>query len=111
MNENPIPKWAQSAIDPTQVSLTISSIGKAGSGLIMFLAMINVVDPAIAGEAWGNLVASIITALPAGYAVWHAGNVVWGLIRKLAVRLFAKAPVTPSAAADNISVVPPQTTE
>lgn len=106
--QNPIPNWAQSSIDPTQVSLTITSLGKAGAGIIVFLGMLGVVDPAIAGQAWGGFVGEVITAIPVGFAVWHSGNVVWGIIRKAAVRLFAKAPVTSSAAADNIAVVPPQ---
>lgn len=107
---NPIPKMFQSSIDPTQVALTWASIGKAVAGVITFLGVLGIVDPAIAGQAWGNFVSSVITAIPAGYAVWHTGNVVWGIIRKIAVRLFAKAPITPSAAADNIAVVPQQPT-
>lgn len=102
---NPIPKWAQSSIDPTTVSLTVQSIGKAVAGFIVFLGVIGWVDPTIAGQAWGELIADVITAIPAGFAVFHAGYVVWGIIRKIAVRIFAKAPVTASAAADNVAIV------
>jgi hypothetical protein len=91
-NSNPIPTWAQSSTDPTEVSLTLTSIGKAGAGIITFLAMLGIVDPLITGQAWSELVASILTAVPAGFAVWHAGYVIWGLIRKLSVRLFSQAP-------------------
>lgn len=92
-----IPKFAQSSIDPEQVSLTISSVGKAVAGLITVLGMIGLVDPVIATQTWGNFVASVITAVPAGYAVWHTGYAVWGIIRKIAVRItgfFQKNPVT-----------------
>ncbi len=104
---NPIPKWARSSIDPTTVSLTVASIGKAVASLIVFLGMVNIVDPAVAGAAWGQFVAAVITAIPAGFAVFHTGQVIWGIIRKISVALFAKAPVTSSATADTIAVVPP----
>lgn len=90
-----IPAWAQSSVDPDQVSLTVSSLGKAGASLVVFLGVIGVVDPSIAGQAWGNFVAEIITAIPVGFAVYHSGQVVWGIIRKVSVRvtaLFSKAP-------------------
>lgn len=90
---NPIPRFAQSSVDPSKVSLTIESLGKAVAGLITFLGVLNVVDPIIANQAWGNFVASIITAIPVGYSVWNAGLALWGLIRKIAVRVFARAPI------------------
>jgi hypothetical protein len=90
-----IPTWAQSSVDPNQVSLTITSIGKAGTALIVFLGMVGVVDPTIAGQAWGSFVASVITAVPAGFAVYHSGQVLWGVFRKVAVALFAK-PIPPA---------------
>lgn len=84
-----IPKWAQSSIDPTQVSLTITSIGKAGAYLIVFLGAVGVVDPTIAGQAWSGWVQSIITGIPAGFAIYHSSVAVWGIIRKAAVRILA----------------------
>lgn len=92
-----IPSIFQSSIDPTQVSLTVSSIGKAGASLIVFLGVLGIVDPAIATQAWGGFVASIITAIPAGFAVYHTGQAVWGIVRKIAVRignLFARPNTT-----------------
>lgn len=91
-----IPKIFQSSVDPTQVSLTITSVGKAGASLIVFLGMIGLVDPSIANQAWGNFVATIITAIPAAVAVYQSGMVVWGIMRKIAVRLvslFQKTPI------------------
>lgn len=92
-----IPKIFQSSVDPTQVSLTITSLGKAGASLIMFLGMVNLVDPAVANQAWGSFVASVITAVPAIFAVYHTGLALWGIIRKVSVALvaiFTKAPPT-----------------
>lgn len=57
--------------------------------LIVFLGMVNIVDPAIATAAWGNFVASVITAIPAGFAVYHSGQAVFGIIRKIGVRIMA----------------------
>lgn len=93
-----IPNWAKSSVNEDQVSLTITSVGKAVSGLIVFLGMVNAVDPLIAGEAWGSFVASVITAVPAGFAVWHTGQAMWGVIRKVSVRLTATPVPTPPPA-------------
>lgn len=90
MDQNNIPSFAQSSVDPNQVSLTIKSLGNAVAGFITFLGVISVVDPAIAGQAWGNFVQAIITAVPAGFAVWHTGQAVFGVIRKIAARIFAR---------------------
>lgn len=95
-----IPKIFQSSVDPDQVSLTITSVGKAGAALIVFMGMIGIVDPSIAGQAWGNFVASIITAIPAGFAVYQSSQAVWGIVRKVAVRITALFPAqTPPPAA------------
>lgn len=83
-----IPTWAQSSIDPTQVSLTVTSIGKVGTEIIVFLGVIGVVDPAIAGSAWSGLVQGIITAVPLGFAIYHSSQVLWGIARKAAVGAF-----------------------
>lgn len=96
---NNIPRIFQSSVDPDQVSLTVQSVGKAGAALIIFMGMVGVVDPSIANLAWGNFVASVITAIPAGFAVYHSGQAVWGIIRKIAVglnNLFNK-PTPPAA--------------
>jgi hypothetical protein len=89
-----IPSIFQSSVDPTQVSLTIISIGKAGATLIVFLGVIGFVDPAIAGQDWSSFVQAMVTAVPAVFAVFYSGEAVYGLIRKLAVRFFG--PPTPS---------------
>lgn len=91
-----IPTIFQSSVNPQQVSLTVSSIGKAGAALIVFLGAIGFVDPAVASQAWGTLVADVITALPAGYAVWQAAQVVYGIIRKVAVRVATIGSATPT---------------
>lgn len=93
-----IPNWAKSSVDENSVSLTVTSIGNAVAGFITFLGMVGVVDPAIAGQAWGNFVAAVVTAIPAGYAVWHTGQAVWGLIRKVAARMYTvPTPIPPQA--------------
>lgn len=96
-----IPKMFQSSVDSSQVSLTVISIGKAGAGLIAFLAMAGIVDPTIANQQWGTFVADVGTAVPVGFAVYHSGMAVWGLIRKAAVRIagvFTKTPISSEVA-------------
>lgn len=87
-----IPSLLQSSADPEQVSLTVVSLGKAGAGLLTLFGVLGVIDPTLlssANSAWGNLVASVVTAIPAGYAVWHAGQVAFGIIRKIGMRILA----------------------
>lgn len=87
-----IPKWAQSSVNPAQVSLTITSIGKAGAAFIVFLGVIGWVDPSIAGQTWSDFTSAVLTAIPAGYAVWHTGIAVWGLFRKVAMAVSGAKP-------------------
>lgn len=83
-----IPTIFQSSVDPTQVSLTVTSIGKAGASLIVFLGMIGLVDPTIAGQDWSMFVQAVATAVPAAFAVFYTGEAVYGVFRKIAVALF-----------------------
>lgn len=91
-----IPRIFQSSVDPEEVSLTVSSLGKAGASIVVFMGVLGIVDPAIAGQTWGGFVQSIITAIPAGFAVYHSGQAVWGIVRKAAVRLTNLAAGTPT---------------
>lgn len=91
--DNPIPQFAQSSIDPTKVSLTIQSIGKAGAAFIALASVIGFVDPQLTSAAaplWAGWVASVASAVPAGFAVFYATEALWGIIRKIGVAVFAK---------------------
>lgn len=114
---NPIPKWAQSSIDPTQVSLFITSASKAVAGLVVTIATLKGIDPAIVTsnvqtvtEAAQNIVAQYAAVIPAIYAAYHSAEAIYGVFRKVAVRVFAKAAITASTAAPAVSVVPPAPT-
>lgn len=95
-----IPSFAQSSIDPSQVSLTITSIGKAVTGALVTYAVIRGIDPMLittnvqtVTDATQNIAAQYLAVFPALYAAYHSTLALWGIVRKLAVRLFAKAPV------------------
>lgn len=95
-----IPSWAQSSVDPTQVSLFITSATKAIAGLVVTIATIQGIDPAIAtqnvqtvSQAALNIVAQYAAIVPAVYAAYHSAEAIYGVLRKIAVRLFSKAPV------------------
>lgn len=96
-----IPTFAQSSVDQTQVSLTITSLSKAAIGIITTYAMLKGVDPVLATtnvqtvtEAAQNIVVQYIAILPALYAAYHSLQAIYGIVRKIAMRLFTKAPVT-----------------
>lgn len=115
--QNPIPKWARSAVDPTQVSLTITALSKAFAGIVITILTLKGIDPTIATanvqtvtEAATNVVAQYAAIVPAVYAAYHAAEALYGGLRKIAVLIFAKAPITQSTAAPAVSVVPPAPT-
>jgi hypothetical protein len=90
-----IPAWAQSSVDPEQVSLTISSFSKAVIGILTTYAVLKGIDPIImtnnvrtVTEAAQNIVAQYIAILPALYAAYHSAQAIYGVLRKLAVYLF-----------------------
>ena len=85
-----IPTWLGSSADPTQLSLTIVSAGKTLSGIIVFIAVLKGVDPAIASAQWGQYVANFATLIPALYAAYHASEAIWGMTRKAIYWIFGK---------------------
>lgn len=87
-----IPKWLQSSQDPSQISLTVESFGKSAGALILLFATIKGIDPMIATQWWGAVVAQVTLAVSSGYAVYHAGVMLWGLMRK-AIAFFGKPKV------------------
>ncbi len=102
---NQVPNWSASSADPSQVSLTITSLGKMLSGTIVFFAVLKGVDPVIAANSWQAFVANIATAVPAGYVVWHTGELVFGLTRKAFFKVFGKKVIPPTA--DPVNIVNP----
>lgn len=95
-----IPTFAQSSIDSTQVSLTITSVSKAAIGILTTYAMLKGIDPMLVTanvqtvtEAAQNIVVQYIAVLPALYAAYHSLQAIYGVARKLAVRFFATSTV------------------
>ncbi len=91
-----IPTNLQSSVDSSEISTTITSIGKILAGGITFIAMLKGVDPAIAGQQWGQFVQLVATGAPALYVSWYTAEMAFGLIRKAFVRLFVTKSVTPT---------------
>lgn len=80
--ENNIPKSLQSSVDSTKISLTVESLGKTIGGLVILFASVKGIDPVIATAWWGALVAQAGIVVSSGYATYHAGVMLWGMIRK-----------------------------
>lgn len=92
MNNSNIPTYLQSSIDPNQLSTTVTSAGKILAGTVMFIAALKGIDPAIAGAQWGNFVQLVATGAPAAYTTWYTAEMIFGILRKVYVRLFIKTP-------------------
>lgn len=94
-----IPAWAQSSVDATQVSLTITALGKTAASVLVTYAILKGVDPTLittnvqtVTEAAQNFVAQYVAVLPALYAAYQSIKTIEGVGRKVWVRLFTKAP-------------------
>ena len=71
-----------SSVDPTQLSLAVTSGAKALSGLLVILGLLTATDA-------NTIVTQIPTAVAAGYTAWQAVEAIWGVIRKIIVRFTA----------------------
>lgn len=102
MNPIQIPKLFQSSVDPAQVSLTVTSLGKILIGIIGTIAITKGVDPMIVSQnasdvsqAAQNIAAQYVAVVPALYSAYHSVQFLWGFARKLSVwslQVFSKAP-------------------
>jgi len=82
---NEIKPVFQSSLDPSKVSLTIQSIAK----FLIFVAGTYAIhkgfDPVTATNVITQLSDILISAIPACFAMYHAGEAVWGVVRKFFV--------------------------
>lgn len=83
-----LPWYLQSSADPTQISLSIESFGKSMAGVITLVAVLKGVDPAIALQTWGNIVSQAVTFATAAYTAYHAAQMIYGIMRKVYLRIF-----------------------
>lgn len=85
----------QSSVDPTQYSLTISSIEKVLGFGIVFYAARQGFDPAQATNILQLIGDTVLIMVPAALTLWHGAQAIRGLIRKILVAMTApKAAVT-----------------
>lgn len=75
----------QSKLDPTQVSLTVESIAKTLSIVVTAFAVMKGVDATPLNEAIKNLSETAIVFVSASVATYHAGQTVYGIVRKFFV--------------------------
>lgn len=102
MTPNTIPSFARSSVDPTQLSLTITSLGKALAGILTTIAILKGVDPALLTpnattitEAAQNILVQYLAILPALYSAYHSAQAIFGVMRKAFVwitKYFKKGP-------------------
>lgn len=75
----------QSSIDPQKLSLTIESGSKTIIGIITFLLAYKGINSIAIANQLQEIVAVVVTVIPAGFSVWHAALTVYGLVRKMFV--------------------------
>ena len=75
----------QSKLDPTKVSLTIESAAKTITVIATSFAMLKGVDATPINEAIKNLSETAIVLVSSAVATYHAGQTVYGVVRKFFV--------------------------
>lgn len=80
-----------SSVDSNQLSLTVESIGKILIGIVGYLAIGHVTNPADAQSQLQVIIDLTAQAIPMGYSLWHTLNAVWGAIRKLIALFYPSA--------------------
>lgn len=75
--------FLQSSVDPNKLSLTVQSLAKAIIFLVGYYAVSKGFDPTIATSQINQLTDVVINIIPAGFAVYHGIEAVWGITRKL----------------------------
>jgi len=97
-----IPKFLQSSIDPTKISLSIESFGKMAGSLILLYATVKGINPTAALQWWQMLMAQAVVVVSSIFAAYNAIMMFWGIVRK-GLSLFFPTPATSVA---GITVMP-----
>ncbi len=82
---NEIKPTFASSVDPSQISLTVSSIFKAAIFFVGYFAAAKGFDVTTATTQVEAIRDIVLTSIPAGFALFHAITAVWGLVRKVLV--------------------------
>lgn len=93
-----LPTWLQSSSDPSQISLSIESAGKTLIGIIGYVLVLKGLDSGTITTQLQAIVDEVATAVTLGFTLYHSLMMIYGLVRKLVVRL-SPAPVAPNTAA------------
>jgi hypothetical protein len=75
----------QSSLDPSKVSLTIQSFSKTVIFIVGFFALQKGFDPATATTQIQGITDIVISLIPAVLAVYHGGETIYGMVRKMFV--------------------------
>lgn len=73
----------QSSVDPNKVSMTIQGVSKAVVFMVTFFAVQKGFDPTQATNGIQQITDLLIVATPAILAVYHTGEAIYGVVRKM----------------------------
>ena len=76
----------QSSLDPSKVSLTVQGLAKFVTFIIITYATAKGFDPNEATNGVDQIKDIIISTIPACFALYHAGETVYGIVRKMFVQ-------------------------
>jgi hypothetical protein len=90
----PVKKYGAltSSVDPTQLSLSVTSAANIAIGLIGTLAAYKGLDSGAITSQLQAFVALTVTLIPVAFTTWHTLQLMYGLVRKLLVAFSTTAP-------------------
>ena len=83
---NQIKSTVASSVDPAQVSLTVQGVTKALIFVVSYFALAKGFDPTTTTNGIEQVRDIVISLIPAILAVYHGGEAIYGLIRKMFVK-------------------------
>ncbi len=87
-----------SSINPQELSLAVQSFAKVLAGILLFAGIITAEDQITIQTQLAQIIATVAAITPLAYSLWHSAEVLFGLARKVIVKLSKKededAPVT-----------------
>ncbi len=70
--------------------MTVIALAKVVGGMLVFTGVLSVEDNTTLLAQIPQIITTLAALVPLGYSLWHSGEVVAGVIKKILVRLFDK---------------------
>lgn len=81
-----------SSVNPEELSTTVTSVMKVLAGIAVAGGVLTVADSTTLLQAVPQIITQAAALVPVVYSIWNTAEVVFGIVRKIVVRVFEKQP-------------------